>query len=141
VRDGDRGRRRPAEGGPTAEASGWLTLDDDELLHRIESLSPGHAHDADLLEVVRSGRHFFVRQEAAKKIRSADRLRSFSSDRHVGQILVRHITRSEDESYLEMLARRSRHIEVRNAAEAQLRLLRERRAGGRPQPAGEVTPD
>lgn len=121
--------------------SGWLVLDDDELLHRIESLPPDHAHDAELLEVVRSPRHFFVRQEAAKKIRSADRLRSFSSDRHVGQILVRHITRSEDEGYLEMLVQTSRHIEVRNAAAAQLQLLRRRRGTGRPKPTGELSPD
>jgi hypothetical protein len=141
VKDGDQGRRRPAEGGPDVEGSGWLALDDDELLHRIESLPADHAHDAELLEVVRSRRHFFVRQEAAKKIRSSERLKSFSSDRHVGQILVRHITRSEDEAYLEMLVRRSRHIEVRNAAAAQLRLLRQRRAGSLSQPTGEVTPD
>jgi hypothetical protein len=137
----DKDRRRPPEGALSAEPSGWLALDDDDLLHRIESLPPDHAHDADLLQVVRSRRHFFVRQEAAKKIRSADRLRSFSSDRHVGQILVRHITRSEDEGYLEMLAQRSRHIEVRNAAAAQLRLLRQRRGAGRPQPTGELNPD
>jgi hypothetical protein len=141
MRDGDRGRRRSAEGGPTEAASGWLALDDDELLHRIGSLPPEHAHDAELLEVVRSRRHFFVRQEAAKKIRSANRLRSFSSDRHVGQILVRYITRAEDEGYLEMLVRKSRHVEVRNAAAAQLRRLRERRGEGLPQPTDEVTAD
>jgi hypothetical protein len=137
----EKDRRRPPEGAFPAEPSGWLALDDDELLHRIESLPPDHDHDAELLEVVRSRRHFFVRQEAAKKIRSADRLRSFSSDRHVGQILVRHIARSEDESYLEMLVQRSRHIEVRNAAAAQLHLLRQRRGQGRPQPPGEISPD
>ncbi len=139
--DGDRGRRRPAERSPSADASGWLALDDDGLLHQIESLPPDHARDADLLEIVRSRRHFFVRQEAAKKIRSADRLRPFSSDRHVGQVLERQITRSEDEGYLEMLVQKSRHLEVRNAAAAQLRLLRQRRAEGWRQPTGEVTSD
>jgi hypothetical protein len=141
VSDEGPGRRRPAEGGPTAEASGWLALDDDELLHRIESLPPEHAHDANLLEIVRSRRHFYIRQEAAKKIRNADRLKPYSSDRHIGQILVRQIARSEDEGYLEMLIRRSRHMEVRNAAAAQLRLLRQGRAEGQRPPAGDVTPD
>lgn len=117
-------RRTPWVAGPEpAAASGWLTLDDDELLFRIERLGPEHGEDDALMEVVRSARHFFVRQEAAKKIRDHRRLRAHSGDRHIGQILVRAMNRREDAAYLESLVRDSRHIEVKKAAEAQLGLL------------------
>jgi hypothetical protein len=75
--------------------------------------------------VVTSGRHFFVRQEAAKKIRDSDRLKAFAEDRHIGQILVRQMRREGDLTYLEQLLRESRHLEVRNAATVQLKLLKE----------------
>ena len=110
--------------GPGAGDTGWLLLPDDELLFRIESLAPDHAADDDLLTVVRSSRHFFVRQEAAKRIRDAERLKAFAGDRHIGQILVRQMRREEDIDYLERLLRDSRHLEVRNAAKVQLRLLK-----------------
>jgi hypothetical protein len=117
-------RRTPWVAGPEpAAASGWLALDDDELLFRIERLGPDHGDDDALMEVVRSARHFFVRQEAAKKIRDHRRLRAHSGDRHIGQILVRAMNRREDQAYLESLVRDSRHIEVKKAAEAQLGLL------------------
>jgi hypothetical protein len=117
-------RRTPWVAGPEpAAASGWLALDDDDLLFRIEGLAPDHGDDDALMEVVRSARHFFVRQEAAKKIRDHRRLRAHSGDRHIGQILVRAMTRREDAAYLESLVRESRHIEVKKAAEAQLGLL------------------
>ena len=117
-------RRTPWVAGPEpAAASGWLALDDDELLFRIERLGADHGDDDALMEVVRSARHFFVRQEAAKKIRDHRRLRVHSGDRHIGQILVRAMTRREDAAYLESLVRDSRHIEVKKAAEAQLGLL------------------
>jgi hypothetical protein len=117
-------RRTPWVAGPQpAAASGWLALDDDELLFRIERLGPDHGEDDTLMEVVRSARHFFVRQEAAKKIRDHRRLRAHSGDRHIGQILVRAMNRREDAAYLESLVRDSRHIEVKKAAEAQLGLL------------------
>ncbi len=117
-------RRVPWTSGPEpAAAKGWLALDDDELLFRIERLPAGHGEDDTLMEVVRSSRHFFVRQEAAKKIRDHRRLRAHSGDRHIGQILVRAMTRREDAAYLESLVRDSRHIEVKKAAEAQLALL------------------
>jgi hypothetical protein len=119
-----RSRRAPWVAGPEpAAASGWLALDDDELLFRIERLAPDHGEDDALMEVVRSARHFFVRQEAAKKIRDHRRLRAHSGDRHIGQILVRAMNRREDADYLESLVRESRHIEVKKAAEAQLTLL------------------
>jgi hypothetical protein len=117
-------RRAPWISGPEpAAASGWLALDDDDLLYRIERLPAEHAEDEALMEVVRSARHFFVRQEAAKRIRDHRRLRAHSGDRHIGQILVRAMTRREDAAYLESLVRESRHIEVKKAAEAQLGLL------------------
>lgn len=111
--------------GPQAGDTGWLALPDDELVFRIESLGTHHHNDEDLLAVVRSNRHFFIRQEAAKRIRDADRLKAFAGDRHIGQILARQMRRYEDVTYLEQLLRDSRHLEVRNAAEVQLRLLRE----------------
>jgi hypothetical protein len=101
----------------------WLALPDDELLFRIEALGPGHDRDGALLDVVRSDRHFFVRQEAAKKIRNVHLLKDHSGDRHIGQILVRGMNRQEDADYLRKLLAESRHLEVRKAAEVQLRLL------------------
>ncbi len=109
------------EGSPATD--GWLALSDDELLFRIQGLAPDHGEDDRLMEVVRSARHFFVRQEAAKRIRDGERLKDHSGDRHIGQILVRAMTRREDAAYLEGLVRESRHIEVKKAAEAQLALL------------------
>jgi len=111
--------------GPTPGATGWLALSDDELIYRIESLALDHVRDADLVTVVRSNRHFFIRQEAAKKIRDTELLKAFASDRHIGQILARQMKRESDVEYLEGLLRESRHLEVRKAAEAQLRLLHE----------------
>ena len=117
--------RLPAVPGPLPSDQGWLALPDDELIFRIESLGADHAHDEELLAVVRSHRHFFIRQEAAKRIRDAERLKVFSGDRHIGQILARQMRREEDVDYLEQLLRESRHLEVRNAAQVQLRLLKE----------------
>lgn len=115
--------RRSAAAGPRS-GDGWLSLDDDDLLYRIQALHPLHGDDDWLLAVVRSGRHFFVRQEAAKRIRDPERLKAFASDRHIGQILARRMQREDDVAYLEQLVRESRHLEVRNAANAQLRALR-----------------
>lgn len=125
----DEGHRRQAwSAGPDeGVAAGWLALSDDELLFRIEALPPGHDRDHVLLEVVRSQRHFFIRQEAAKKIGSAEQLKAHSSDRHIGQVLVRNMTRDEDVVYLQNLVRESRHIEVRKAAEAQLQIIEKAR--------------
>jgi hypothetical protein len=108
----------------------WLSFDDDELLFRVEALGPDHDEDDRLIMVVRSRRHFFIRQEAAKKIRDQNRLREHANDRHIGQILVRALTRAEDVSYLKRLLSESRHLEVRNAAEAQLKLIANTRARG-----------
>ncbi len=114
--------RRPWSEGPDGEVpeESWLGLDDDELLHRIETLGSEEDEDDRLLEVVHSDRHFFIRQEAAKRIHDRTQLFAFEDDRHVGQILVRHLTRREDLTYLERLAIRSRHAEVRAAAQVQL---------------------
>ena len=120
--------RRAETVGPTPGSGGWLALDDDKLLHRIESLPVEHANDRDLLDVVRSDRHFYVRQEAAKKVRDLEQLKPYAGDRHIGQVLVRQMTRATDASYLELILRESRHLEVRKAAAAQLRLVRQERA-------------
>jgi hypothetical protein len=104
-------------------SGGWLSLSDDDLLYQVESLPADHDKDDALLEVVRSDRHFFVRQEAAKKIRQADVLKAFAGDRHIGQILVRVMNRTADIAYLERLRGESRHLEVRKAADAQLRYI------------------
>ncbi len=117
--------RQSSDDGPLPGDTGWLALSDDDLVFRIESLGAHHDHDEDLLVVVRSNRHFFIRQEAAKRIRDSERLKAFAGDRHIGQILARQMRRQEDVDYLEQLLRDSRHLEVRNAARVQLRLLRE----------------
>jgi hypothetical protein len=109
-------------------SDGWLDLSDDELLFRIESLGPEHDQDRALMEVVRSTRHFFVRQEAAKKIRDAELLKAHAGDRHIGQILARVMTRTADVAYLQKLMAETKHLEVRKAAEAQLKMIREQQA-------------
>jgi hypothetical protein len=118
------GRRPWASGPRDSDGAGWLGLDDDELLYRIEALAPGHEQDRTLMEVVRSDRHFFIRQEAAKKIGDAELLKDWSGDRHIGQVLVRVMMRAEDVAYLERLRDETRHLEVRKAAEAQLDIIR-----------------
>jgi hypothetical protein len=122
---GDPSQRRLWTEGPDEEAppESWLTLDDDGLLHRIGTFDARENEDDRLLEVVESDRHFFIRQEAAKRVRDRSRLFAFEDDRHVGQILVRHLTRREDVTYLERLSLRSRHAEVRAAAQVQLARL------------------
>ena len=116
--------REPFAKGPGEGDSGWLALSDDDLLFRIESLQADHSQDGVLVAVANSSRHFFVRQEAAKRIRDPERLKAFAGDRHVGQILARQMRRDTDVAYLEQLVKESRHLEVRNAAAAQLRLLK-----------------
>jgi hypothetical protein len=127
--DGQPSRRTPWRAGPTADEGAWLALDDDELLFRIEGLPRGHDQDQRLLQVVRSDRHFFIRQEAAKKLSDPECLKAHAEDRHIGQILVRGLNRREDLDYLQNLVRESRHLEVRKAAEAQLRFLADRLEG------------
>lgn len=106
-------------------SDGWLDLSDDELLYCIESLPEDHEQDLALMEVVRSVRHFFVRQEAAKKIREPELLKAHAGDRHIGQILARVMTRTADAAYLEKLMAETKHLEVRKAAEAQLKIIRD----------------
>ena len=102
-----------------------LGLSDDELLYWIEALPAEHREDRDLLEIVRSRRHFFIRQEAAKRITNASLLKDHAGDRHIGQILVRGMRRAEDASYLQRLIAETRHLEVRKAAEVQLQLIQQ----------------
>lgn len=122
--------RRPWRNGPgEAGTGGRAALDDDSLLDWLQHLPEGHGRDDELLEIVRSDRHFYVRQTAALRVREAERLKAFAGDRHVGQILVRHLSREEDVEYLEGLLRTSRHGDVRRAAEVQLVELKRRLAG------------
>lgn len=118
----DEAQREPWTDGPDEEAppESWLGREDDDLLHRIETVEAGDDEDERLLEVVASHRHFFIRQEAAKKVRDPRLLYRFEDDRHIGQILVRHLSRREDLSYLERISMLSRHAEVRKAAQVQL---------------------
>ena len=120
--DGPDRRRLGNPLAPLLGNGGWLVLKDDDLLYQIEALGDSH-HDRDdaLLEVVQSERHFFIRQEAAKKIHDPEVLKAFAGDRHIGQILVRVMNRNSDVAYLERLRSESRHLEVRKAADAQLR--------------------
>ena len=118
--------RRPVVGPDPDASHPWLRLTDEDLLFRIESLPEGpHGEDDSLMAVVCSDRHFFVRQEAAKRVRERERLKAHASDRHIGQILVRVLGRAEDADYLRRLISETRHLEVRKAAEAQLRRLEE----------------
>jgi Tfp pilus assembly protein PilZ len=121
--------RRGWREGPFSEVDSgdWLSLDDDELLFRVEALPDDHDRDETLMTVVESERHFFIRQEAAKKIRDRELLKKHSADRHIGQILARVMARDEDEVYLRKLYAESQHLEVRKAAEAQIRLMESRR--------------
>jgi hypothetical protein len=121
-------RRRPWQPGPDGGAprETWRGLNDDRLLTWIQSLPPAHENDELLLEIVRSSRHFFVRQSAAMRLRDPDRLRPFAEDRHVGQVLARRLSREEDIAYLDALSRSSLHLEVRRAAKAQLDSVRQR---------------
>jgi CheY-like chemotaxis protein len=111
-----------------ASPESWLSLSDDDLLQRIETLEPKEESDRHLLEVVQSDRHFFVRQEAAKRIQNKRLLFPYEDDRHIGQVLVRRLTRREDLTYLERLVSRSQHSEVRSAAQIQLTRLRKKLA-------------
>jgi len=123
-------RRRSAKAlGSLLGTGGWLSMNDDDLLYEIEALGEAaHGQDEALMEVVRSDRHFFIRQEAAKKIRDPELLKTFAEDRHIGQILVRQMTRAADVAYLERIRDASRYIEVRKAATAQLRIIAEAQA-------------
>jgi hypothetical protein len=101
----------------------WRNLSDEELVHRIEGLGKGHGADSTLMDIVGSRRHFFVRQAAARRIEDSKLLHEHWDDRHIGQILVRGLSRAEDIAYLEKLKQESRYSDVRAAAEEQLRLI------------------
>jgi hypothetical protein len=100
----------------------WLGLSDEDLIHRIEGLEKGHGLDAQLMAVIGSDRHFFVRQVAAKRIEDHKLLHEHWADRDIGQILVRGVSRAEDVAYLERLAKQTRFADVRKVAEAQLKV-------------------
>ena len=127
---GPRGRtRRPR---PRA----GCTLDDDELLHRIETLRRrARTRTTGCSRWSRAT----VTSSSARRPPSASRTaRACSPSRTTGtsgQILVRHLTRREDVTYLERLSARSHHVEVRSAAQVQLaRLWRRLDAPGGAEP-------
>ena len=64
-------------------------------------------------------------------IQDAELLKAHANDRHIGQILARVMTRTADIAYLEKLRAETRHLEVRKAAEAQLKIIREQQAEGK----------
>jgi hypothetical protein len=101
----------------------WRNLSDEELVHRIEGLGKGHGADNALIDIVGSRRHFFVRQAAARRIEDSKLLHEHWDDSHIGQILVRGLSRAEDVAYLERLKQESRYTDVRAVAEGQLRLI------------------
>ena len=120
-------RQPPVVRDASGVGNGWLALSDDDLLCAIQQLPAAHDADVHLLEVVSSARHFFIRQEAAKRVHDKGALKAYAEDRHIGQILVRGLGRADDVAYLENLAAESRHVEVKKAAEAQLdRIVRVR---------------
>lgn len=123
-------RRQRWEPGPSGNvpSNSWQCFDDDTLLAWIQALPDHHRHDEQLLEIVRSNRHFYVRQSAALHIGNPERLKPFSEDRHVGQILARRLSRAEDAAYLLALVKETRHLEVKRAAQAQLAELKQRLA-------------
>lgn len=123
-------RRTWTEGPEAVPGDDWRALDDDELLFQIAALPAHHGRDDDLMQVLDSERHFFIRQEAAKRIRNPEQLKKHAGDRHIGQILARVMTRDEDEAYLLKLVKETRHLEVRKAAEAQLRRMAAARRRG-----------
>jgi hypothetical protein len=108
------------------QAAEWLAMSDDELIHRIETLGKKHGQDEVLLEIIGSNRHFFVRQIAAKKIEASKLLHEHWDDRHIGQILVRGLSRLDDLAYLEDLQRNSRFLDVRKSADAQIKIIRQK---------------
>jgi hypothetical protein len=117
-------RRQAWRNGPDpAQGHEWLAMNDDDLLFRITSLPAEQNADEALLAVISSDRHFFIRQEAAKRVRNPSLVREHWDDRHVGQILVRGLNRREDVEYLKRLVAESRHLDVRNAAQAQLNII------------------
>jgi len=122
---------------PAAQVGSWRALSDDDLLQWLEEC-PNHS-DEELLEIVASERHFYVRQMAALELKDPEALKRFADDRHVGQILARRLARDEDADYLQELVRHSRHLEVRSAAQAQLRALEQHlRSGSVPRPSAPV---
>lgn len=127
-------RRRPWESGPSGKVpcGTWQCFDDDTLLAWLHALPAGHGRDEQLLEIVSSERHFYVRQSAALRIQDPERLKPFAADRHVGQILARRLSRVEDATYLATLVSESRHLEVRRAAQSQLADLAGRLAAAAP---------
>lgn len=111
-------------------ADSWQGCDDSTLLAWLHSLPAHHDRDAEILEIVGSQRHLYVRQAAAVAVSNPDHLLAFLRNRDMEPLLSRRLSRVEDLAYLADLAQSSRHPEVRRQAGAQLqetstRLLRQ----------------
>jgi hypothetical protein len=117
----------------TSPGTSWQSFDDDALLAWLQSLPADHTMDRQLLEILGSDRHFYLRQTAAMSMRDPERLKEFAGDRHIGQILARRLSRTEDIGYLSALIQASRHLEVRRAAQAQLSSLLTRLGASSPE--------
>lgn len=109
--------------GSVARQDSWNGLDDSSLLGWLHSLPANHDRDADLLEIVGSRRHLYVRQVAAVAVCNPDHLLAFLRNRELGPVLTRQLSRVEDVAYLADLVQSSRHPEVRRVAKLQLQEL------------------
>jgi len=78
---GDASERRPWTEGPDEESPprSWLLLDDDELLHRIETFNAREHEDRAAAGSGREQRHFFIAREAAKRVQVRSRLFAFEA--------------------------------------------------------------
>jgi len=123
----DPSQRQAWTDGPGGDAPGddappdsWLFLDDDALLQRIASLDSAADEDEHLLEIVTSHRHFFVRQEAAKRVKDGGASTPSRTTGTSGRSSFATCPRREDLTYLERISMLSRHVEIRQAAQVQL---------------------
>jgi hypothetical protein len=113
--------RRKASGETVViPADAWQGCDDSTLLAWLHSLPAGHGRDADVLDIVASPRHLYVRQAAAVAVSDPDHLLNFLRNRQMGPVLTRQLSRVEDLAYLADLVQSSRHPEVRRLACAHL---------------------
>ena len=109
--------------GPSLPRDSWQGCDDSTLLAWLHSLPEDHDRDAEILEIVGSQRHLYVRQAAALAVSNPDHLLAYLRNREVGPVLTRRLSRVEDLAYLADLVQSSRHSEVRRLACTQLQEL------------------
>jgi len=108
---------------PSLPHDSWQGCDDSTLLAWLLSLPGNHDRDTEILEIVGSSRHLYVRQAAALAVSNPDHLLSYLRNAEVGPVLTRRLSRVEDLAYLADLVQSSQHSEVRRLASAQLQEL------------------